>query len=160
MFEEPTDGFAGPHKLMRSQEFYETDESRGFVRGYTLEIQRGMPPVRTAHTGLRHGRIPWGEGHHDAFRKMFGHCTGMVAVCEDLPEEHNRVTIDPVLKDSDGIPAPKISYTLSENSIRMMEHGVARATDILKAAGAVDVEKPHTLGVPLLPHLLCVCKRA
>ena len=139
MFEEATDGFAGPHKLMRSQEFYETDESRGYKRGYTLEIQRGMPPVRTAHTGLRHGRIPWGEGHHDAFRKMFNHCTGMVAVCEDLPEEHNTVTIDPVLKDSDGIPAPKIDYTLSENSKRMLQHGVDRASEILRAGGATDV---------------------
>ncbi len=139
IFDEATDGFAGPHKLMRSQEFYETDERRGYKRGYTLEIQRGMPPVRTAHTGLRHGRIPWGKSHHDAFRRMFGHATGMVAVCEDLPEEHNRVTIDPVLKDSDGIPAPKISYTLSENSRRMLQHGVDRATDILRAGGATDV---------------------
>ena len=28
----------------------------------------------------------------------------------DLPEEHNRVTLDPVLKDGHGIPAPKIDY--------------------------------------------------
>ena len=70
---------------------------------------------------------------------MFNHCTGMVAVCEDLPEEHNTVTIDPLLKDSDGIPAPKISYTLSENSKKMLQHGVDRATEILKAGGATDV---------------------
>ena len=148
IFEEKTDGHAGPFKLMRSQEFYETDESRGFVRGYTLEIQRGMAPVRTAHTGLKFGRIPWGQGHHEAYRRMFGHVTGMVAVCEDLPEEHNTVTIDPTLTDSDGIPAPKIDYTLSENSLRMMEHGVARATEILEAAGAVDVlsEQPIPYG--------------
>ncbi|MEQ9122061.1 MAG: GMC family oxidoreductase, partial [Alphaproteobacteria bacterium] len=139
VFEAEQDGFAGPHKLIRSQEFYETDENRGFVRGYTLEIQRGMPPVRTAHTGLRLGRIPWGEGHHDAFRAMFKRTTGMVAVCEDLPEEHNRVTLDPELVDGDGIPAPKIDYTLSDNSRRMLEHGLERSTEILKAAGAVDV---------------------
>ena len=145
VFEEPTDGFAGPHKLIRSQEFYETDEARGFVRGYTLEIQRGMAPVRTAHTGYRHGRIPWGEGHHDAYRRMFAHATGMVAVCEDLPEEHNRVTIDPELKDADGIPAPKLDYTLSENSERMLQHGVARATEILEAAGAVDVMSEYPI---------------
>ena len=52
----------------------------------------------------------------------------MVAICEDLPEEHNRVTLDPVLKDCNGIPAPKIDYTLSENSRRMLDHAVARAT--------------------------------
>ena len=139
IFERKTDGHAGPFKLIRSQEFYETDESRGFLRGYTLEIQRGAGPVRMAQTGLRNGRIPWGNGHHDAFRARFGHSTGMVAVCEDLPEEHNTVTLDPTLTDSNGIPAPKIDYTLSDNSQRMLDHAVARATDVLKAAGANDV---------------------
>ena len=55
--------------------------------------------------------------------------------CEDLPEEHNRVTLDPVLKDGHGIPAPKIDYTISENTRLMMEHGIARASEILEAAG-------------------------
>ncbi|MFT5449526.1 MAG: choline dehydrogenase-like flavoprotein [Gammaproteobacteria bacterium] len=148
IFEERTDGFAGPHKMMRSQEFYESDAKRGYARGYTLEIQRGMAPVRTAHTGLRHGRIPWGKGHHDAYRRMFAHATGMVGVCEDLPEEHNRVTLDPQLKDANGIPAPKISYTLSENSKRMLQHATERASEILNAAGAIDVltESPIPYG--------------
>ena len=62
--------------------------------------------------------------------------SGIGVACEDLPEEHNRVTLDPVLKDSNGIPAPKIDYTISENTHRMMEHGIARAEEILTAAGA------------------------
>ena len=60
----------------------------------------------------------------------------MVVICEDLPEEHNRVTLDPELTDSDGIPAPKIHYTVSENSRRMLDHSVARGTEVLEAAGA------------------------
>jgi len=59
----------------------------------------------------------------------------MVAICEDLPEEHNTVTLDPELKDSHGIPAPKITYTLSANSRSMLDHAVARASEILRAAG-------------------------
>jgi choline dehydrogenase-like flavoprotein len=60
----------------------------------------------------------------------------MVAICEDLPEQHNAVTLDPDLVDSDGIPAPKINYTLSENSRKMLEHAVARGKEVLEAAGA------------------------
>ncbi len=148
VFDAETDGHAGPTKLMRSQQFYETAGDRNFVRGYTFEISRGMPPVRTAQTGMRHGRIPWGDGHHKAFRKMFNHVTGMVAVCEDLPEEHNRVTLDPELTDGDGIPAPKINYTLSDNSRKMLDHAVARASDILEASGATDIlsESPIRFG--------------
>ncbi len=138
-FEEELDGNRGPGNCIWSQEFYETDRSRGFVRGYTFEFNRGQGAINAAIHGLETGRIPWGDAHHDAYRKLFRHRTGMVAICEDLPEEHNRVTLDPVLKDSNGIPAPKISYTLSENSKRMLDHGIARASEILRAAGAFDV---------------------
>jgi choline dehydrogenase-like flavoprotein len=62
----------------------------------------------------------------------------MVAICEDLPEQTNTVTLDPELKDADGIPAPKITYRLSDNSRAMLEHAVARGKEVLEAAGAVD----------------------
>ena len=122
-----------------SQEFYETDKRRGFVRGYTMEIVRGRGPLVTAMHGLSNGQIPWGEGFHEAFGKVFAHSTGMVNICEDLPEANNRVTLDESLTDPDGIPAPKIHYTLSENSRRMLDHSVARASEVLKAAGATSV---------------------
>ena len=48
------------------------------------------------------------------------------------------MTLDPVLKDSHGIPAPRIDYAISENTRRMMEHGIARAEEILTAAGATQ----------------------
>ena len=64
---------------------------------------------------------------------------GIGVACEDLPEEHNRVTLDPVLKDTNGIPAPRIDYALSDNTRRMMEHGIARAGEILAEAGARDI---------------------
>ncbi len=138
-FDHEMDGYRGPPIGTWSQEFYETDLNRGFVRGYTFQINRGQGPVTTAYTGMRTGKIPWGADHHRAFRKIFCHNAGMVAICEDLPEAHNTVTLDPALKDADGIPAPKTTYTLSENSRRMLEHAVARGTDILRAAGAWDV---------------------
>jgi choline dehydrogenase-like flavoprotein len=43
------------------------------------------------------------------------------------------------LTDSDGIPAPRIRYTLSENSAKMLDHAVARGIEVLQAAGAKDV---------------------
>jgi choline dehydrogenase-like flavoprotein len=138
-FDETMDGYKGPGNCIWSQEFYETNRDRGFVRGFTYEFSRGQGPVAAAVQGLTTGRIPWGEGHHDAYRRLFCHRTGMVAICEDLPEQHNRVTLDPVLKDSNGIPAPKIDYTLSDNSKRMLEFAVARASEILRSAGAHDV---------------------
>ncbi len=100
------------------------------------------------------GRLPWGEEHHSVYRKLLNHRISLAAICEDLPEEHNRVTLDPDLKDSSGIPAPKLDYTISANSLKMMDHGIARAKEVLAAAGAgnIAVESPilnggwHLLG--------------
>jgi choline dehydrogenase-like flavoprotein len=49
------------------------------------------------------------------------------------------VDLDPALADSHGILAPRVSYTLSENSRRMLDHGIARAREALEAAGAREV---------------------
>ena len=139
VFDEPLDGHNGPHKSILSQQFYETDPERGFVRGYTFETSRGMGPVGTATAGMDWGLIPWGADHHAAYRRLQDRVTSLFAICEDLPEEHNCVTLDPNLTDSHGIPAPRISYTLSENSKQMMAHAIARGTEVMKAAGAKQI---------------------
>src|SRR5205823_974021 len=64
----------------------------------------------------------------------------LCVMCEDLPEEHNQVVLDPVLTDSHGIPAPRVRYRLSENSERMIDHGVARAAEVLQACGAREIQ--------------------
>ena len=137
--DEPLDSNRGPPLCLWSMEFYETDPSREFVRGYAFQFGRGIGPVTEAIFSDADGRLPWGVDHHRVFRRLVGRRIGLSAICEDLPEEHNRVTLDPVLKDGHGIPAPKIDYTLSQNSLCMMDHGIARAKDVLAAAGATDV---------------------
>lgn len=148
IFDETMDGYRGPPLCLWSQEFYETNEDRGFVRGFTFQLGRGSRVVGTAVNGMLSGRIPWGEGHHKAYRRMFNHIIGLSGICEDLPEAHNRVTLDPDLKDAHGIPAPKIDYTLSENSRRMLDFAVERGTEVLNAAGAgeIIVESPLASG--------------
>ena len=138
-FDEPLDGYRGAPICTWSMQFYETDSSRDFVRGYSYQFSRGLGPVRTAINGMSDGLLPWGEGHHAAFRRLFERSAGMVSICEDLPEETNQVTLDPELTDSNGIPAPKITYRLSENTSRMLDHSVARGVEILQAAGAHDI---------------------
>ncbi len=144
-FDEPLDGYRGPPICTWSMEFYETDRARDFIRGYCYQFSRGLGPVSTAINGMADGLIPWGEGHHAAFRRLFDHSAGMVSICEDLPEETNRVTLDPELRDSDGIPAPRITYRLSDNTRKMLDYSVARGVEILEAAGARDI----TTKVPL-----------
>ena len=142
--DEEMDGDRAPQTVMWGKEFYETDRARGFVRGYTLQYARGTGPVNEAVTSMTAGRLPWGRDHHKVYRALYHRRLQIGIACEDLPEEHNRVTLDPVLKDSHGIPAPKIDYTISANTAAMMEHGIARATEILEAAGAKNISTSRT----------------
>jgi choline dehydrogenase-like flavoprotein len=144
-FDAELDGERGPDNSYWSHEFYETDRNRGFVRGFVWEFSRGMGTAATAIDGIETGAIPWGAGHHAAYRRRHRRGTGLGAILEDLPEPHNRVTLDPVLRDSSGIPAPRIDYTLSDNSRRMIDFAIARGTEVLKAAGAYAVESEGPL---------------
>jgi choline dehydrogenase-like flavoprotein len=128
----------GPRgSAMLSQEFYETDASRGFVRGYNMQVLgSGQAPLAAALGGLSGQPVGWGSDHHQEFHERFGHTIGITIMTEDLPEEHNRVTLDPHLTDAHGIPAPKIQYTVSENTGKMLDHGIKRAGEALEAAGA------------------------
>jgi choline dehydrogenase-like flavoprotein len=101
--------------------------------------------VNEAITAAAGGRLPWGAGHHRRYRELFHRRMSIGVACEDLPEEHNRVTLDPLLKDRNGIPAPRIDYTISENTRRMMEHGIARAQEIMTAAGAASIHTSRTV---------------
>ena len=135
-----TEGGGPRGSTMLSQEFYETNPDHDFIRGYELQIlSYGNSPLAAALGGLMGQKVAWGEDHHDEFKQRFGHSVGIAIMSEDLPEEHNMVTLDSEMTDSDGIPAPKINYTVSENTAKMLQHGVARATEIMEAAGATKV---------------------
>ncbi len=148
VFDEPLEGYKGPTGCcILSQEFYASDPARGFLRGYTFETLRGMGPVSAALWGMSTGRLPWGSGHHEAYASLHDRTAGMVAICEDLPDPENRVTLDPELRDGSGIPAPRIRYRLSENSRKMLDHAVARGREVLEAAGAHSTQAEAPLQV-------------
>lgn len=118
-----------------SQQFYETEAKRGFVRGYTLIVRSNGGPLVTALGNS----IPWGSEHHTTMRKLFPHVIQVTILAEDLPDGENCVELDPSAKDSNGIPAPRVVYRFSENTRRTLEHGTRIAHEFLKAAGATEV---------------------
>ncbi|MGI9538295.1 MAG: GMC family oxidoreductase [Desulfocapsaceae bacterium] len=145
IFGEPMEGFKGPMACsILSQEFYETNPSHDFVRGYGLHSGRYTTPMTYALGGYGTDRlIPWGDEHRKKMDEVYPYLAGLTVVTEDLPLESNQVTLDPELTDSHGIPAPKISYTVDNNTRRMFAHGEARAQEALLAAGAREIIMPE-----------------
>ena len=56
-----------------------------------------------------------------------------------MPEEHNSVELDYKNKDSSNMPGIKINYKLSENSKKMLSHGISKVKELMKVAGAKSI---------------------
>ncbi len=154
-FERPLETWRGNvGSRIHCLQFYETDERRGFVRGAKWSLAPSSGGPLNAALPARAGSAVWGADHHTSVRERFGHCLTWGIFAEDLPEERNRVELDPALADSSGLPAPRVSYTISENSRRLLDFHVERARESMLEAGAtaVDVLSPmraagwHLLG--------------
>ena len=118
IFDEPfeTETFTG--NPFFSQQFYETDGGRGFVRGYSLMVYRPFGPASVAWGDSE--PVPWGGStHHDEMARRFGHSVGIAVMAEDLPEDVNRVKLNPEAKDANEHPgtARHLSH-LGENTRR------------------------------------------
>ena len=140
IFDQYIDAHDGPFGIPSfSQQFYETDLKRGFVRGYTFQLERSFGPLHHAWGSFVNKPVPWGADHHQVMRRRFPHVIRVTVLGEDLPQENNSVSIDPEVKDSSGIPAPRVTYAYNENSLKMLDHGFAMAKQVLEAAGAVEM---------------------
>ncbi|ART72011.1 glucose dehydrogenase [Mycobacterium dioxanotrophicus] len=139
-YEEDLESWRGPAgQLIHSMQFYETDMSRGFVRGAKLHALPTPGPLNAieAHRELDFDEL-WGPAIHDMARAARNGIL-WAANTEDLPEEHNRVTLSPSLVDSDGLPAPKVEYRVSENTRKLLKFTVEQMVKAHEAAGAKRV---------------------
>jgi choline dehydrogenase-like flavoprotein len=146
-----------------SMEFAETDVERGFVNGFNFNCATAGHAGGQSIGFITPASAPWGQGHHDWFRRHFSHGFAVFAIGDDLPQASNRVTLSETEKDSDGLPAPKISYTPHENDLRMMRFALDRLKEIAVAADAFDYylhDYMSSDGVYETPawHLLGTCR--
>jgi choline dehydrogenase-like flavoprotein len=77
----------------------------------------------------------WGKAAQAQLREEFLHAMPILVLAEDLPEAHNRVSLT-TETDADGLPGVKLDYTISGRAQKSLDFGLARAEEVLKAAGA------------------------
>lgn len=141
-FEDDLESWVGPAgQILTSMQFYETDRSRGFLRGakWNCMPAGGPQSFRAGYTGgtLTGG---WGTALHDRVARKFGRSFEWGIIGEDLPDESNRMDLSDGLFDGDGLPAPRITYAISDNTRKMLAFHTARAVEAMEAAGAVETE--------------------
>jgi choline dehydrogenase-like flavoprotein len=142
--------YKSPPACATTEEFYETDRRNDFVRGYALQTVSPLP-IAMSHLLISEGGA-YGE---DLLRQMqeYNHYACLGVLGEILPDEQNRVTLHPTEKDQYGQPVPYVRFNLGENDRRMMSAGIARAKQVLEAAGARE-----THSVNRYAHLVGTCR--
>ena len=102
---------------------------------------RRRPPGVSRRLWQRAADRRLGAAFHARTRASFGRSFEWGIIGEDLPDPDNRVRLADDLTDSDGLPAPRIAYRVSDNTRRMLDFHVARAREAMQAAGAVEIRR-------------------
>ena len=135
LFDDPVEGWHGTWGgTVSTRQFYESDSSRDYTRGFIMSGCRGWSPLNLALQVA-----PWGAGHHAALDHRINHEIVMYLCGEDLPEETNRVELDWDHQDRSGLPGIRTHYTLGENSRHLGTDMIAHGRQVLEAAGAASV---------------------
>lgn len=146
----------GPYgAYIHSMQFYETDASRGFVRGAKWGLLPTAGPFATAVTAImRDG--PDTPPHQEVTDRV-GHSVQWGILAEDLPSESNRVELHETLTDSDSVPGVKLVARDDEFVKRNLEFQAARAWESFEAAGASRIARlpgkgtrSHNIGTTLM----------
>lgn len=146
----------GPYgAYIHSMQFYETDASRGFVRGAKWGLLPTAGPFATAVTAIMQG-APDTPPHQEVTDRV-GHSVQWGILTEDLPSESNRVELHESRTDSDGVPGVKIVARDDETVKRNLEFQAARARESFEAAGASRIARlpgkgtrSHNIGTTLM----------
>ena len=133
-FPEELRSYKAPPPETSSEQFYETDTSRGFARGFSIQTVSPLPIGWAEHV-LADGH--WGRALREYMRD-YNHWATIGVLNELLPHPDNRVTLADDL-DPYGQPVARLDYTLSDNDKANMAYSTNVTTGILRAADAQDV---------------------
>jgi choline dehydrogenase-like flavoprotein len=140
--------YKAPPPEISSEDFYETDESRGFARGFSIQTISPMPIGWAEHV-VAEGH--WGMALREYMRD-YNHWTVIGSLCELLPQPENRVTLASQ-KDQYGMPVAAFSYSLCDNDKRNIDFATKTMRGIWDNAGAQDV-----LQIDRYAHLVGGCR--
>ncbi|MFL5861498.1 MAG: GMC family oxidoreductase [Solirubrobacteraceae bacterium] len=136
--------YKAPPPEVSSEQFYETDESRGFARGFSIQTVAPLPIGWAEHV---HGDGHWGRPLREYMRD-YNHWTVLGVLCELLPQAENRVTLADE-SDQFGMPVARFDHSLCDNDKANIAYATKTMKRIWEHAGAQD-----TLTIDRYAHLV------
>ncbi len=148
-FTEEVRMYKAPPPEVSSEAFYETDETKDYRRGFSIQCV-GPLPITWAEHVVAEGH--WGAALRQTVRD-YVHWATIGVLCEFLPLPDNRVTLDPGQCDRHGIPVARFDYSQCDNDRALMDAGRRVMSDVLAAAGAGE-----TVTINRYAHLVGGCR--
>ena len=140
--------YKAPPPEISSEQFYETDEARGFARGFSIQTIAPLPIGWAEHV-VAEGH--WGQALREYMRD-YNHWTVLGVLCELLPQSENRITLAGQ-KDQYGLPVATFQYSLCENDRANIDFAAKVVEEIWAEADAQDV-----LRIDRYAHLVGGCR--
>ena len=126
--------YKAPPPEVSSEHFYETDPTKPYRRGFSIQNVSPLPVTWSEHFA---GQGIWGNRLREYMRD-YVHWATLGALCEFLPLPENRVTLAEET-DRHGMPVANFSYSQCDNDHALMDAAAGVMEDIMHAAGAEDV---------------------
>jgi len=127
--------YKAPPAHALTEEFYETDPTRDFARGFAIQTVGPLPISFAKQMMVAKGA--WGWGMRRAMMD-YNHWAALGLLGEILPWEENRVEL---ADDTDrhGLRVAKVTFALHDNDKKLIEFGKKKVEDVMWAAGAEEV---------------------
>ncbi len=134
-FAEPIRMYKAPPAHALTEEFYETDPSRGFARGFAIQTVGPLPIAFAKQMMVAKGAWGWG------MRRVmmdYNHWSALGFLGEILPWEDNCVELADET-DRYGLRVAKVNFGLHDNDQKLIAWGVNKTMEVMSAAGAEEV---------------------
>ena len=133
-FDDEVRMYKAPPPEVSSEQFYETDPTKGYKRGWSIQTVSPLPITWAEHV-IAQGH--WGATLREYMRD-YVHWATLGALCEYLPQADNRVTLADE-KDRHGLPVAHFSYSQCDNDKQLTKAATTTMEEILRGAGATEV---------------------
>ena len=149
-YEDEVRAYKAPPPEVSTEAFYETDPTKDYQRGFSLQCVSPLPIVFAEHVAAQ-GH--WGEraARVHARLRPLGHLRGPLRV---PPSADNRVTLADET-DRHGLPVADFSYTMCDNDRALAKAATEVMEDMHRAAGAEEL-----ITINRYAHLVGGCRMA
>jgi choline dehydrogenase-like flavoprotein len=140
-YQEEVRAYKAPPPEVSTEQFYETDPSKPYRRGFSIQCVSPLPITFAEHV-VAQGH--WGVVMREYMRD-YVHWATFGALCEYLPLPDNRVTLADET-DRHGLPVAHFSYTQCENDKQLVRAATCSA-QVIGSGETVWMENPRWYGL-------------